>query len=154
MVPFTAVWPVGVGQVPGCGGVDVGGVDVGGVEVGGVVVVGGGVVVGGLEVVVGVVTAPVHAVPFMANVVGTGLLPAQVPLNPNSTVAFVPTEPLYETFVAVTWDPDWTWVAFQICAMVWPAEKVHTRPQPEIGSPTLVRRTLAVNPPGHWVTTV
>nr|BFE74296.1 hypothetical protein GCM10020092_075970 [Actinoplanes digitatis] len=43
--------------------------------------------------VVGVV-APVQAVPFRVNAVGTGLLPVHEPLKPNDTVPLVATEPL------------------------------------------------------------
>jgi hypothetical protein len=86
IVPFTAVWPVGVGQVPVGGGV------VGGGVVGGGVV--GGRVVGG-AVVVGFVTPPVHVTPLTAKLVGAGLLLLfQLALKPNDVAAFVARLPL------------------------------------------------------------
>src|SRR6185437_590009 len=53
-------------------------------------------------------TTPVHATPFRLNEAGIGLeLLFQEPLNPKLVLAPVPRDPLYDTFVTVTFAPDW-----------------------------------------------
>ena len=56
---------------------------------------------------------PVQGVPSSAKEVGTGLEPLWLPLKPSSTVAPVPSEPLYDAFLADTAAPAWVTVAFQ-----------------------------------------
>ena len=53
----------------------------------------GGTDVGGTDVG-GDVTPPVQSTPFSVNSDGAGLLPVQLPLKPNDTVAPVAIEPL------------------------------------------------------------
>src|SRR6185437_10584669 len=51
-------------------------------------------------------TVPVQVVPLSVNDAGVGLeLPFQEPLNPKLVLAPVPRDPLYDTFVTVTFAP-------------------------------------------------
>ena len=61
----------------------------------------------GVGVGVPLFTTPVQIVPLSVKAAGTGLLPFQEPLNPKLVLAPVPIDPLYDTFVTVTFAPDW-----------------------------------------------
>ena len=57
-----------------------------------------------------------QVVPLMANEVGAGLLPVQVPLKPMLVLAPVARLPFHGMFWAVTRVPDWLQVALQPCS--------------------------------------
>ena len=109
----------------------------------------GGAVVGPAVGGVVWVTEPVQVVPLTANVVGTGLLPVQVPLKPNETLALVATPPFQAALTARTCVPLCVTSAFQPWATCWPPANDQVRVQPASGSPRLVRLTFAVKPVFH-----
>lgn len=124
-----------------------------------VVVVGDGSVVSdgvddgaGVPLVVPTVTGePVHGTPSTVNDVGAGLLPDQVPLKPTDTDRPVGTEPLWEAFLTRTVLPLWVNTPFHVSEVIrCPAVNVHSRVQPDSGSPRFVTVTRAPNPLRHW----
>ncbi len=86
--------------------------------------------------------------------VGTELLPFQLPRNPKVALAPAPSDPLKETFVAVTAEPLALIVAFHTWLIVWPLAKVQVTRQPLIAEEPAVTRTSPWKPPCHWPATL
>jgi hypothetical protein len=98
---------------------------------------------------------PPQVTPFTANEVGFGLLvPELLPWKPNVALPPLASEPLYDSFVTVTWEPLWLTLAFQAEVTVCPPEYVQVRVQPFRASPVLFSVTLPTKPPAHWDATL
>ncbi|GAA3809940.1 hypothetical protein GCM10022226_32920 [Sphaerisporangium flaviroseum] len=81
--------------------------------------------------------------PLSQKVLGTGLAPVRLPVNPMPlAVALVAMEPLWDMLVAVTCAPDCVHVAFQPDPILWPESgKSNSSFQLLTGSPRLVMAT-------------
>src|SRR5690606_8387783 len=75
-------------------------------------------------------------------------------MKPKVVLAPGPSEPLCDTFRAVTVVPLVVMFAFQDWLMLAPPEKFQVTVQPLIGDAPAVIWTSTWNPPGHWFTKV
>jgi hypothetical protein len=78
----------------------------------------------------------------------------KAPLKPNDVVPLVPSAPFHPALRTDTSAPVWVTEPFHSCETRWPAPKEKRTSHPVIGSPRLVTRTSAPNPPCHWLVTV